>query len=109
MPRASLSQSVIQGCTQRATSGLHGQQEGKQEQKAVNGAGWGGKLLSAATPFPPHPLADGLSWCHPAFLASPAVPSQAENGGWHQRTLGVGFQLPPFRFRFHLVVTVGLF
>lgn len=57
-----------------ATGGLCGQREGKLEQKAVNGAGWGGKLLSAATPLPPHPLADGLSWCPPAFLASSAVP-----------------------------------
>lgn len=57
-----------------AMGGVHGQQEGKLEQKAVNGAWWAGKLLSAATPLPPHPLADGLSWCPLAFLASSAVP-----------------------------------
>lgn len=54
--------------------GVYGQWEGKLEQKAVNGAWWGGKLLSAATLLPPHPPADGLSWCPPAFLASSAVP-----------------------------------
>lgn len=93
----------------QAVGDVHGQQEGKLEQKAVNDARWGGKLQSAATPLPPHPLADRLSWCPPAFLASSAVPPQAEKGGWHQRILGIGFQLPPFQFQFHLVVTVGLF
>lgn len=57
----------------QAVGDVRGQQEGKLEQKAVNGARWGGKLQSAATPLPPHPLADRLSWCPPAFLASSAV------------------------------------
>lgn len=80
----------------QAVGDVHGQQEGKLEQKVVNGARWGGKLQSAATPLPPHHLADRAELVSSCFSCIFRCHPQAEKGGWHQRILGIGFQLPPF-------------
>jgi len=79
MPRSSLSQIespgyTLPGATGQAMGGVQGQREGRLEQKAVNGAWWGGEtpLSCYPSPSPPsHRWAELVSSCFSCIFCCP--------------------------------------